>query len=116
MSMIALAIAMLVAHHGNIAYDGQHPITLKGTITEFVWTNPHCQIYFDIKNDKGEIVHWSSESLSPGRLTRAGWTKTSVKAGDRITITVISAKNNAPSATFKNSSSTRQDRNSESRI
>ena len=96
MNMIALLLSALLLHHGNIAYDGQHPITLKGTITEFVWTNPHCQIYFDVKTGKGEIAHWAAESLSPGRLTRAGWRKNSVKAGDPITITLIPAKNNAP--------------------
>jgi hypothetical protein len=96
MSILAFAIAALLVHHGNIAYDGQNPITLKGTVTEFLWTNPHCQIYFDVKNEKGEIVHWAAESLSPGRLTRAGWRRNSVKAGDGITLTLIPAKNNAP--------------------
>ena len=84
------------AHHGNAAYDEKHPITLKGTVTEFAWANPHTQIYFDVKDDKGNVVHWSCETLSPGKLIRSGWTKDGVKPGDDITITLIPAKSGAP--------------------
>ena len=64
----------VLAHHGNAAYDTDHPITIKGTVTEFAWTNPHVQIYLDVKDEKGIIVHWSVETYSPGKLIRAGWT------------------------------------------
>jgi hypothetical protein len=84
------------AHHGNAAYDEKHPVTLKGTVTEFVWANPHTQIYFDVKDDKGSVVHWSCETLSPGKLIRSGWTKNGLKPGDQITITLIPAKGGAP--------------------
>jgi hypothetical protein len=85
------------AHHGAPAlYDVAHPITLKGTVTEFVWTSPHAQIYMDVKNDKGEIVNWAIETNAPGQLTRAGWTRKTFKAGDEITVTLIPAKNGAP--------------------
>ena len=83
------------AHHGNAAYDEKHPITLKGTVTEFAWANPHTQIYFDVKDDQGNVVHWSCETLSPGRLIRSGWAKDGVKPGDEITITLIPAKSGA---------------------
>lgn len=84
------------AHHGNAAYDLEKPITLKGAVTEFVWSNPHVQIYFDVKDDKGKVVHWASETVSPGLLARSGWTKDELKAGDEITITLGPAKNGAP--------------------
>jgi uncharacterized protein DUF6152 len=84
------------AHHGNAAYDEKNPVTLKGTVTEFVWANPHTQIYFDVKNDKGNVEHWACESLSPGKLVRAGWTKDAVKPGEEITITLSPAKNGVP--------------------
>jgi len=86
----------LRAHHGNAAYDLENPITLKGTVTEFAWSNPHVQIYFDVKEDKGKVVHWASETVSPGLLSRAGWTKTELKPGDEIRITLGPAKNGAP--------------------
>ena len=86
----------LRAHHGNAAYDTDNPITIKGTVTEFAWTNPHVQIYLDVKDDKGKVVHWSVETYSPGKLVRAGWTKDAVKAGDLVTIVLIPAKSSAP--------------------
>jgi hypothetical protein len=84
------------AHHGNSAYDEAHWITISGTVTEFVWANPHCQIFLDVKDDKGALVNWAIESQSPGILRRNNWTRTSVKAGDQITITLAPAKNGAP--------------------
>jgi Family of unknown function (DUF6152) len=88
--------ASLQAHHGNAAYDDKNPITIKGTVTEFEWTNPHAQIYLDVKNDKGTVVHWSVETYSPGKLVRAGWSKDVVKPGDQVSINLIPAKNGAP--------------------
>jgi hypothetical protein len=85
----------LSAHHGNSAYDEAHWITISGTVTEFVWSNPHCQIFLDVKDDKGAVVNWAIESQSPGILRRNSWTRTSVKAGDQIAITLAPAKNGA---------------------
>jgi hypothetical protein len=94
---LALALcATAYAHHGNSAYDESKPITLQGTVTEFDWVNPHTQIYFDVKAPNGRVAHWGCETLSPGKLTRAGWSKDSVKAGDHITITMVTAKTGAP--------------------
>jgi len=85
-----------IAHHGNSAYDEEHWITLSGTVTEFVWSNPHCQIFVDVKDAKGSVVNWAIESQSPGILRRNNWTRASLKAGDQITITLAPAKNGAP--------------------
>ena len=98
----AIFVALLVfaapsfAHHGNAAYDLDKPVTLKGTVTEFAWSNPHVQIYFDVKDAGGKVVHWASETVSPGMLARAGWSKDELKPGDRITIMVGPSKNGAP--------------------
>jgi len=86
----------MVAHHGNVAYDEIHPITIAGTVTEVVWANPHVQIFLDVKDDKGKVVSWGIESQSPGILHRNGWNKTSIKPGDQITITLAPSKNGAP--------------------
>ena len=86
----------LWAHHGNAAYDDKNPITIKGTVTEFAWTNPHVQIYLEVKGGKGGVVHWSVETYSPGKLVRAGWTKEIVKVGDQVSINLIPAKNGSP--------------------
>lgn len=83
------------AHHGNAAYDLDHPIVRKGTITEFLWVNPHVQLYFDAKSANGTVEHWASETVSPGILTRAGWKKDELKSGQHITITLAPAKSGA---------------------
>lgn len=95
---LLVACGSLLAHHGNAAYDEKHPITIMGTVTEFVWSNPHCQIYLDVKDDKGNVVNWGIESQSPGILRRNGWTRDSIKPGDQIAITLVAAKNGAPVA------------------
>ena len=98
MKLATSLLAVLLAHHGtNISYDHSNPITLTGTVTEFVWQNPHSQVYFDVKDAKGNIVHWAGEMNSPGVLSRQeGWTKRTLKAGDTITITVYPSKAGTP--------------------
>ncbi len=81
------------AHHGNSAYDHEHPLTLTGTVAEFDFVNPHSQIYMDVKDNKGNLVRWGVEGMSPGILTRNGWNRNSIKRGDQVTITLIPAKN-----------------------
>jgi hypothetical protein len=88
--------APVFGHHGTAAYDEKNPVTLKGTVTEFMWANPHCQIKFDVQDEKGNNVHWLSEALSPGKLARDGWTRNILKPGDKVTITVSPAKNGTP--------------------
>ena len=93
---LLLVGATASAHHGNTAYDEEHWITISGTVTEFVWSNPHCQIFMDVKDDKGNVVNWAVESQSPGILKRNSWDRTSIKPGDQITVTLTPAKNGAP--------------------
>ncbi len=93
---LLVAGSPLFAHHGNAAYDEKNPITIKGTVTEFEFVNPHAQIYLDVKDAKGKVTHWAVETLSPGKLVRAGWTKDALKPGDQVTITLAAAKSGAP--------------------
>lgn len=95
---ILLWCASASAHHGNSAYDETARVPVKGTVTEFVWTNPHSQIYMDVKEKDGKVTHWAIETNSPGILTRAGWTRRSVKPGDEVTFILCPAKNGAPVA------------------
>jgi hypothetical protein len=81
-----------LAHHGTAAYDENSPVTLDGTVTEFLWMNPHSQILFDVQDDKGNVVHWTCETLNPGKMVRAGWTKNTLKPGDKVSITLSPAK------------------------
>lgn len=86
----------LFAHHGNAAYD-KKTVTMKGTVTEWKWTNPHSILMFDVKDDKGNTVHWIGEWNAPSTLINFGITPKSFKVGDKITITLRGlAKTGAP--------------------
>ena len=61
---------------------------MKGTITGFEFSNPHVQIFFDTKDDKGNVTHWSCESTNPAMLTRNGWSRSVLKPGDEVTMVV----------------------------
>ena len=93
-----LCTASVFAHHGNSAYDETVRVTIKGAVTEFVWTNPHSQVYLDVTDKNGKVVRWGVETNSPAILTRAGWTRKSLKYGDQVTIILCPAKNGAPVA------------------
>jgi hypothetical protein len=73
------------AHHGTAAYDTKNIVTVKGTMTDFRFINPHVQLFFDVKNEKGEVEKWQAELTAPNKLSRAGWDKHTLKPGDSIT-------------------------------
>src|SRR5512138_1674936 len=98
MASMLLCAASAFAHHGNSAYDETARVTIKGVVTEFVWTNPHSQVYLDVTDKNGKVVRWGVETNSPAILTRAGWTRKSLKYGDQVTIILCPAKNGAPVA------------------
>lgn len=100
-TFLGLATAVLVlggtlsAHHGSAAYD-LSMTTVTGTIVEFQFVNPHCQLRVDAKDDKGNVVKWTGEFTNPTALHRRGWTKDMFKPGDQITLTGNRAKSGAP--------------------
>jgi hypothetical protein len=81
------------AHHGTAAYDTKNIFTVKGTMTDFRFINPHVQLYFDVKNEKGEAEKWQAELTAPNKLARAGWDKYTLKPGDSITASGYVGKN-----------------------
>jgi hypothetical protein len=99
-ALLALSVSAF-AHHGGAAYDMSNPLTVKGTVTEFQFINPHSLVFFDVKNDKGEVEHWQGELTAPNKLARAGWTKRSLNPGDKVTITGAVGKNNAHALTIR---------------
>ncbi len=73
--------------------------TLMGTVTEFDWSNPHVVIFMDVKKDDGQVEHWTIELAAPIHMSRFGWSKTSMKAGEQIVAETHPAKNGAPIGT-----------------
>ena len=98
---LALAVSLLFvsvplfAHHGTAAFDDKK-VTLKGTVTEWFWSNPHCLLQIDVKGDNGQVVHWIGETQNPVTMVNGGWSKASIKTGDEVTVTMMPVKNGAP--------------------
>jgi len=86
----------MLAHHSfGAEYDAKQPVTLKGTVTKFEWTNPHARFYIDVKDDSGNVTNWNLELASPNVLNRQGWTRHSLNIGDVITVEGSRAKDGA---------------------
>jgi hypothetical protein len=106
LSFISLATfvlwcSTLQAHHGNSSYDYTVTKTVKGTVTEWIWSNPHCLLKVDSKDEKGNVTHWVFETSSPVDLHHFGWTATEFKPGDEVTVDIMPTKIAAPSGRIR---------------
>jgi hypothetical protein len=86
----------LFAHHGNAAFDVGKKVTLKGTVTEWVWANPHCWLKFDVKDESGKAVNWVAETSNAADMVERGWSKQIFKPGDQVSVTLEPVKNGKP--------------------
>jgi len=99
---IALAVAFLMAcgstfaHHGNASFDTSKHVEMKATVVQLLWINPHSILKFDVKDDKGNVVHWMGELSSPVASSAKGWSRDSVRPGDVITVYVSPSKAGTP--------------------
>jgi Family of unknown function (DUF6152) len=94
--LVLILVLPVWAHHGNAAFDSEKRVTMKGTVTEWFWANPHCFLQFDAKDDTGNVTHWVAEGSNPPDMINHGWTKGALKVGDQITVTLIPVKNGKP--------------------
>lgn len=105
-AMLAIGVLTIappvVAHHGtNISYDRTKPVTLTGTVTEFRLSNPHPQLYVDVKDDSGKVTNWGCEvAANPYQLMLSGWTRqrsvNALKPGTAVTVTVAPSRAGTP--------------------
>jgi uncharacterized protein DUF6152 len=86
----------IFAHHGNAAFDVGKKLELKGTVTEWVWSNPHCWLKFDVKDESGKTVNWVTETTNSADMMERGWSRLTFKAGDQVTVTLEPVKSGAP--------------------
>ena len=94
--IVGLLLAPLpaIAHHAFAAeFDANKTITVQGPVFKLEWTNPHIWIYVDMKDTEGNVTRWQCEGGSPNTLNRQGWTRDSLKVGDRVSIEGFRAKN-----------------------
>jgi Family of unknown function (DUF6152) len=86
----------LLAHHGAAQFDVGKKVTVKGTVTEWFWANPHCFLRFDTAGADGQVVHWAVETQSGPNILPQGFSKQTFKIGDEVTVTLEPVKNGRP--------------------
>jgi Family of unknown function (DUF6152) len=99
---LLLAATTALAHHSFSAeYDTDHPVTLRGKVSKVVWKNPHVTFVLDVKSTEGKVTSWEVEMGSPNLLLSQGWTVSSIRAGDEVTVDGYRARNGAYIANAK---------------
>jgi hypothetical protein len=95
--VLALSGTAAWAHHGLAAFDTTHTVKYEGTINSVEWINPHAFVYADLKDEKGKVENWKLELGDLFMLTKyGGWTETTVKHGDHVTVQGFRAKDGSP--------------------
>ena len=98
---LLFASAPLFAHHANAVFDTTKTVTVKGTVTEWFWANPHCLLRFDVTDDSGQAAHWVGETQAPINMIGNGWRRDSFKAGDEITVSLRPLRNGRPGGSIQ---------------
>jgi hypothetical protein len=99
LSLVATVVALsapVFAHHGNAALDVGKKVTVKGTVTEWLWANPHCWLKVDVKDANGTVVNWVGETNNAADMIEKGWSKNTFKVGDEVSVTMEPVKNGKP--------------------
>lgn len=109
--ILVLAVAAVVllmgrgpvaAHHGAATFDTTAEITISGTVTEWVWSNPHSVLKVDVKAADGTVTNWGVATSNVADLSKRGWTRRSFSVGDVVTVTIQPAKSGAPVGMIRN--------------
>ena len=109
--IVALAVAgvallsqpgAVMAHHGAATFDTTNEITVKGTVTDWTWSNPHCILRVDVKAADGTVTNWSVATSNVADVSKRGWSRRSFNPGDTVTLTIQPAKSGAPVGMIRN--------------
>jgi Family of unknown function (DUF6152) len=90
------ATAPLSAHHGAAAFDVGKKVVLKGTVKEWIYSNPHCLLTLEVTGEDGQVVRWIVEGQAPNVVYPAGYRKDTFTFGDQVSVTVEPVKNGRP--------------------
>ncbi|PYU25438.1 MAG: hypothetical protein DMG30_05635 [Acidobacteria bacterium] len=95
-ALLPMLTSRVLAHHGNAAWS-TNEVTLKGTVVDYIWRNPHVLLVWTTKDDSGKVVQWTGEVASPeSMMADDGWTKQTFKPGDEIVLVLRPAKSGVP--------------------
>lgn len=92
----------VLAHHGAATFDTENEITIKGNVTEWTWSNPHCILRVDVKDADGTVRNWAVATSNVADVSKRGWSRRSFAVGDPVTITIQPAKSGAPVGMIRN--------------
>jgi hypothetical protein len=95
-----------LAHHSFAMFDQEHPVELKGTVTEFKFTSPHTFILLEVKGTDGSSTVWNLEGGSPSALVRNGWASKTLKAGDELKMMIDPLRSGAPGGAWNEGKTT----------
>lgn len=98
-ALLAFA-AMASAHHSGAMFDREKQMTITGTVTEFTWTNPHASFRVDVPNAQGKVESWAIEMNSPNNLVHAGWKRSTLKPGDKVTVKINPLRDGRPGGLY----------------
>ncbi|HTI40890.1 MAG TPA: DUF6152 family protein [Vicinamibacterales bacterium] len=101
MFAVLVVPATVAAHHGTASFDTSKDLSLKGTVTDWIWANPHCFLKFDAMDETGTVRNWAVEVSNPTDMTKRGWARSSFKIGDTVTVVLQPVKNGAPIGRLK---------------
>ena len=99
-ALLVVGAMSVQAHHSFAMFDNEKDVVLQGEVKEFQWTNPHIWIQVNVKGSDGKLTEYSIEGGSPNGLKRQGWTKKSINAGDKISLTMHPLKDGSPGGSF----------------
>src|SRR5215469_11221145 len=86
--LAASGATIALAHHSAAIFDASSQKVLTGTVKKFDYSNPHTWVWIEVANDQGGTELWGVEGMSPNYLNRRGWSRTTIKPGDKLTITI----------------------------
>lgn len=100
---LVVSFVPMAAHHSfDAEYDRTKTVVMKGVVTKVEWTNPHARFYIDVTDEAGKVTNWNLELGSPNSLTRAGWRRDALKAGDEVTVNASLARDGSKMANARN--------------
>lgn len=98
--LVAAFSAPAYVHHSGAMFDAEKVVSITGTVTQFSWTNPHASFRVDVPNEEGKLESWAIEMNSPNNLVHEGWKRSSIKAGDKVTVQINPLRDGRPGGRY----------------
>lgn len=99
-ALLGLVAGTAAAHHSFSVFNMQTEVSITGVVKEVQWTNPHIWVWVDVTGEDGKVVTWGLEGMSPNFLARRGWSRTTLKPGDEVTVSLRPLRSGEPGGMF----------------